>query len=162
MVNTRKARSSDLKTIVSLWKQLSSHHASFAPRNQSLAPHLASRPGAAMSFATWARKHIGSRNGVVFLAEMDARPVGYCLLFIRHIPLISRVTKLGHIADLLVLKECRGQGISSKLKNEAMQWFRRKGIKYISLNVPEKNRVPQSIYKKWGFFPFMVEMRKDL
>ena len=31
-----------------------------------------------------------------------------------------------------------------------------------NLNVLEKNRVPQSIYKKWGFFPYVVEMRKNL
>jgi GNAT superfamily N-acetyltransferase len=162
MLTIRRARRSDLKTIVSLWQQLSNHHATFAPSNKPLAPHVVRGPGAARSFSIWARKHIGSKSGVVFLAEVDAKPAGYCLVFIRRLPLISRVNKLGPIADLLLLKEFRGQGISSKLKNEAMQWFRKKGIKHVSLNVLEKNRVPQSIYKKWGFFPYVVEMRKNL
>jgi GNAT superfamily N-acetyltransferase len=158
----RKARRSDLKTVVSLWQQLMERHASFAPANKALAPHLASRPGAAREFSAWARKHIGSRSGIVLLAEVEERPVGYCLIFIRRIPYFSRLKRVGHIGDLLVVKEFRGWGISSLLKEEALQWFRRKGIKHVALNVLEKNRVPQSIYKKWGFFPFVVEMRKNL
>src|SRR5277367_3861006 len=96
----RKARRSDLKTIVSLWKELAAHHSSFGPGNKELAPHLARRPGAAKNFASWARKHIGSRNGAVFLAEIDAKPAGYCLIFIRQGVSIARVNKFGYISDL--------------------------------------------------------------
>ena len=109
-----------------------------------------------------ARKYIGSKNGVVHLAEMGGKPAGYSLILIKQNPGVPRVSKIGYISDLFVKEEFRGRGISSKLTQEAMEWFRRKGIRYVSLNVLAENRAPQSIYKKWGFFPFVVEMRKNL
>ena len=162
MLTVRKARPSDLPAVVSLWKELSKHHAVFARDNRILRPHLSRRPDAAQNFARWARSYIGSKNGVVHLAEIGATPAGYSLIFIKRNPPVSKIAKIGYVSDLLVKMEFRGRGVSSALKNEAMKWFRQKGVKYVSLNVLADNRVPQSIYRKWGFFPFVLEMRKNL
>jgi GNAT superfamily N-acetyltransferase len=162
MLTIRKACRSDLKTLVSLWKEFAKYNAALAPANKALRPHLKRRRDAAKKFAVWSRKYIGSKNGVVFLAEMDGRPVGYSLVFIKRNPLTSRISTLGYISDLFVREDFRGKGISSKLTNEVIKWFRRKGIRHLSLHVLEVNHVPRSIYKRWGFFPFVIEMRKDL
>jgi GNAT superfamily N-acetyltransferase len=162
MLTIRKARRSDVKTLVAMWKEFAKYNVSLAPGNKVLAPHLKRSSNAARTFAIWARKHIGSRNGVVFLAEMDRRPAGYSLVFIRRNPVIARINTFGYISDLFVREEFRGQGISSKLKNEVTKWARRKGLRHLSLHVVDVNRVPKSIYERWGFFPFVIEMRKDL
>ena len=162
MLTIRKARRSDLDALVSLWKELSEHHVSFGRRDRNLTPHLRQRPDAARVFAAWARKHVGSRKGVVYLAEVDGKPAGYTLVFIKRNPFHSKVREIGFIDQLLVKGKFRGRKISSALFREAMVWFRRKRIRHLSLFVMERNRIPQSIYRKWGFFPFVVEMRKNL
>lgn len=162
MLKIRKARLADLQTLVSLWKQLSRHHVGFGADSRALRPHLSRRQDAARNFAKWVQQYIGSRSGVVYFAEVDGRPVGYSLIFIKQNLAISKVNRVGYISDLFVKEGFRGQGIGSKLTNEALKWFRGKGIRHVSLHVLEKNRRPQSIYRKWGFFPFLVEMRKNL
>ena len=99
---------------------------------------------------------------MIQLATMDGKPAGYSLVFIKTNPFNSRIRKIGLIDHLFVKKELRGRKISSALVREAITWFRRKGIRHLSLFVLERNRIPQAIYRKWGFFPFVVEMRKNL
>jgi GNAT superfamily N-acetyltransferase len=96
------------------------------------------------------------------LAEVDGNAVGYSFIFIKPNPFSLKITKLGYIDHLLVKQEFRGQGISSALNSKAMGWFRRKRIRHLSLHVLEPNKTAQAIYRKWGFFPFVVEMRKNL
>ena len=158
----RKARRSDLQAVVSLWRIFTKYLREIGSRTPVLRPHVRMRRDAPKEFARWARKQIGSKNGVVFLAESEGKPVGYCLIFIRTLPSMSMIGKIACIGDLFVLEELRGQGISTMLKDEAVGWLRRKGIRHVTLFVLERNRIPQAIYKKWGFVPFVIEMRKNL
>lgn len=76
--------------------------------------------------------------------------------------MFSAIEKLGCLGYLFVLEKFRGQGISTKLKDKGFAWLRRKGIQFVILNVLEKSRTPQAIYRKWGFTPFGVDMRRKL
>ena len=158
----RKAQLSDIPVIVSLWRELANHHARFARRDSKLAPHLRRQPNEPSLFAAWARKQIRSRNGAVYLALMDGKPIGYSLVFIKTNRFNPEIRRIGFIDHLHVTKQFRGRRISSALTGETIAWFRAKGIRYVSLNVLEPNRTPQAIYRKWGFFPFAMEMRKNL
>ena len=93
---------------------------------------------------------------------MDSRLVGYCLIYLKQNPSDPKADKLGFIDHLIVKKNFQGRRISSALTREAFAWFRGKGIRHLSLFVMENNRIPQAIYRKWGFFPFVIEMRKSL
>lgn len=160
----RKARRSDLNIIVSLWKAFMKHQRETIARDKVLLPFARMKPDMAKHFASWARKKIGSRDGVIFLAETDGgQAVGYSLFLTFTVPpMFSAVDKLGVLGYLFVLEKFRGQGISTKLKDEGFAWLRRKGIQFVMLTVLEKNRTPQAIYKKWGFAPFVVDMRRKL
>ena len=164
MVNIRKARRSDVKTVVSLWKAFIDHQQRILARDNSFLPLVRMKSDTARHFASYARKKIGSRDGVIFLAEAEkGQAVGFSLLLIFKIPpQFSAIEKLGCLGYLFVLEKFRGRGISTKLKDEGLRWLRRKGIRFVMLTILEKNRRPQSIYKKWGFAPFAVDMRKTL
>lgn len=164
MVTIRKARRSDVKTIVSLWKAFVKHQHGILARDEDFSPLTRVKPESAKHFAFFARKQIGSRDGVIFLAETDdGQAVGYSLLLIFKIPpQFSAVENLGCLAYLFVLERFRGQGISTKLADAGFEWLRRKRVRFVMLTVLEKNRKPQAIYKKWGFVPFAVDMRKKL
>lgn len=158
----RKARRSDIPAILSLWRELVDHATGFGRRDRRLAPLLLGGRKASRTFVAWVRKNIGSRNGVVYLAEVDGNAVGYIVIFIKPNPFSLKITKLGYIDHLLVKQEFRAQGISSALNSKAMGWFRSKRIRHLALHVLEPNKTAQAIYLKWGFFPFVVEMRKNL
>jgi GNAT superfamily N-acetyltransferase len=164
MVTIRKARRSDVKTVVFLWKAFVKHQQGIFTHDKAFSAFARLKADSAKHFASWARKQIGSKNGVIFLAEVDGgEAVGYSLLVIFKVPpMFSPVEKLGCLAYIFVLEGFRGKGISTKLKDEGLDWLRRKGIRFVMLTVLEKNRVPQAIYKKWGFLPFAVDMRKSL
>jgi ribosomal protein S18 acetylase RimI-like enzyme len=146
----------------SLRAELADYHTAFVRRYRQLAPHLHEGPEATQHFAALVRRIIGSKKGIAYLAEVDGKPIGYSFAYIKPNPFKPKAAKLGYIEDLYVKKEFRGQGIGSALTRETVAWFRGKGIKYLSLNVLAKNQAAQAIYRKWGFFPLAVEMRKNL
>ena len=98
----------------------------------------------------------------VYIAEVDGEVVAYALIFIMTLPPIPRLRRLGYISDMYVKEKYRSLGIASKLYEEATKWFRRKGIKHLSLIVLKGNDLAHSIYEKWGFFDNFVEMRKRI
>ena len=157
-----KAKLSDVPVVIALRQELAAYHIAFARRDRKLAPHLHEGSGAVRHFAALVQKVIKSHKGIVYLAEVNGRPAGYSFAYIKPNPLKPMASRLGCIDDLYVRKEFRGQRIGSALTRKTIAWFRGKGIRHLTLNVLEQNRTAQGIYRKWGFFPLAVKMRKNL
>lgn len=163
MITIRAARLADIRTVTELWKEfMKDQEEIVTQRNPKSRPFLVRLPDAVKNFADWASKNIRGRTGRVYIAEVDGKPAGYSLISIRIRPPIARLRRLGYIDDLFVKKEYRGLGISSKLKDEATRWFRKKGIRHVALVVGKGNEPAHSIYEKWGFFDYHVEMRMKI
>jgi ribosomal protein S18 acetylase RimI-like enzyme len=162
MLTIRKAKRSDVSALSTLRQELADYHIAFARGHRELAPHLHEGSGAVRHFAGLARKVIKSKTGIVFLAEVNGKPVGYSLAYIKSNLLKPKASRLGYIDDLYVRKEFRGQHIGSAITRRTIAWFRGRGIRHLTLNVLEQNRAAQAIYRKWGFFPLSVKMRKNL
>lgn len=163
MLTARKARRSDLKIVYPLWKEFVRTLDDLAIGNKTLGLHLERKRGAPEDFTWWAEQYIASKHGAVFLAEMDGKPAGYAFIYIlRRDSGYPKINLFGYIEDLFVREEFRGHGISSRLMQESMKWFRARKVRHISLHVLDENKIPKSIYRKWGFFPFITEMRKDI
>jgi GNAT superfamily N-acetyltransferase len=159
----RKANLSDVPKIMELWKEFMEHYDNVLIReNKSLEPYLKKKKSAAQKFRKFARKAIRSKNEAIFMAEVDGKPAGYCLMFIQKNNPIYEIEKLGYISDLFVRKEYQGMGISSRLKDEAFKWFKKKGIKYLAINVLKDNKHAHRVYEKWGFFDFSIRMERDI
>ncbi len=158
----RKATLKDVPMIVEMWEGFMDEH-SVMVRDKELKykeqDEFAENRGD--NYKEFISGFIEKGNGAIFIAEED-EAVGYCLVFIKDNIPIFKVKKLGYASDLFVKKEFRGKGISSKLVEEALKWFKEKGLKHISLQTYCSNDKARSIYKKMGFFEYKVEMRKKL
>lgn len=60
------------------------------------------------------------------------------------------VEKTGYLGELFVLKEYRGKGISTKIKDVFLEFLKCKKIKICRIDVNPENNA-QEVYKKWGF-----------
>jgi len=70
--------------------------------------------------------------------------------------------KYGRINTVYIEEKFRSKSISSKLKDEAFKWFKKKYITRVSLNVFPDNEKAISAYKKWGFSTGLIEMRMSV
>ena len=122
----------------------------------------AKRDDMGKKYATFIGTYIGKKNGVIFLAIENRTVVGYILVFIKDEIPIYKCKQIGYISDLYIKSGFRSQGLSSKLKNQAIAWFKRKNISYIAVPLYLANKTAHSIYKKWGFFDYKVEMRMKI
>ena len=57
----------------------------------------------------------------------------------------------GHLGQIAVTKIERGKGYGNKLMEQALGFFRTKGMKRVGLYVETKNQIAISLYEKYGF-----------
>ena len=163
MVIIRNACLKDVENIIDLWKEfMKNHQITILKVNPKLKPHLIKKKTGSRIFSRHIKRYIKSKNGNVNVAEVKGKLVGYSLFYIKENIPVYKLKKVGYFSDLYIIKEFRGQKISSKFKNIALKWFKRKGIKYASIEVNTDNKLAYSIYKKWGFVDFHTELRKKI
>jgi GNAT superfamily N-acetyltransferase len=159
----RKAKLSDAPAILELWKEFIKYHSEvLIKKEKRLIPHLKNKKDAPELFLKYVKKCIRSKNYLINVAEDGNKLIGYSLLQIRNTIPIFKIEKTGHFCDLFVKKEYRGKKISSKFKEEAIKWFEKKGVKYLSIQVYPGNEHAHNIYKNWGFFDYHIEMRRKI
>lgn len=163
MVTVRKARLKDVDTITQLWEEFMKQHDSIVLKeNPKLKPYLLKKSKAAEAFKRFATNCVWSKNAVIYIAEVSGRPAGYSLSFIKkNIPVFS-LEKIGYMSDIFVRPEYMGKGISSMLKKETIKWFKKKGLKHVSIMVNAENKHAYNIYRKWGFLNYHLEMRMKI
>ncbi len=159
----RKAKLSDVPGIVDMWRDFMKEHNCIVTRaNPKLKPYTILSRDAREEFRSFAIKKIRSRNGRVVVAEEDGRMVGYALFFIKKGPPVYTKKIFGYISDLFVKRDFRKKGISSLFREEAIKFFRKKGIKHSSIMVSPTNTHARNVYKKWGFQEYHIEMRRKI
>jgi ribosomal-protein-alanine N-acetyltransferase len=83
------------------------------------------------------------------VAERDAEVIGY---------VVGDVTPnhgrdIGHIKDLAVREDARGEGLGRRLLTEALGVLAAGGARVVKLEVRTDNEVAQSLYRDVGFEP---------
>lgn len=159
----KKANSEDIPKIVDLWLEFMKEHDKIIINENSLLKEYEIKDeNMGDSYSEFLKTHIESEEGVVFTAEENGEIIGYALIFIKDEIPIYKNKKIGIISDLYVKKDFRNHGISSKLKDKSIGWFKEKGIKFISAPLYPDNKFTHSLTKKWGFIDYKVEMRKKI
>jgi len=163
MVRIRKARLEDVPVLERMEESYARDQRKLVLKeNPKLRPYMQRRQGQAREIRKWLRKCIRSTNTLVFLAELEGEPIGFSVISIQTNPPIRRLRRHGSIDLLYVEKVHRGQGVSSSMMKVALAWFQRRGVRHLSLQVINDNRLARAIYDKWGFYDFFVEMRRAL
>lgn len=163
MIKVRKAKLKDVDNIVILWNEfMEGHDKIVLKKTPQLKQFLIRKKNAAEIFRKFVKKNIMSKNGMVYLAEANNEPAGYSLVLIKSNIVVYKIKKVGYISDLYVRKDYRKNHISSRFKELAIKWLKENKIKHVSIAVHKENEVAYSIYKKWGFIDYHVELRKKI
>lgn len=101
-------------------------------------------------------------NRKIFIALEDDKIVGYIYIKITSFSESPEKDIEALIDGLYVLEEYRGRNIATMLIEKAKSWAIDNNVKYISLNVLEKNEIAKKLYFKLGFETFSINLRKEL
>lgn len=118
----RKAKSTDVASLYALEGELFSHE-NFPLSRGSFSYHVA--------------------NNMLYLAEIDAKIVGYVLV------LVKRITP--KLYSIGVKESYRGKKISQKLLEAVSRELLSLGFKHLLLEVRTDNEIAIALYKKIGF-----------
>ncbi|MEJ8547083.1 GNAT family N-acetyltransferase [Brevibacillus borstelensis] len=101
-----------------------------------------------------------SRFGVVYVAlDSASRPIGYALASLKK-DLVAEIL-LGHIDELYVTPEYRGQHTAKALVAEMNGWFQRQDVSAVSVHVDVENMAAQNFWEKIGFEKEFFVMSSD-
>ena len=163
MVKIRIGTLKDISQIIGLWKDfMEEHDQDVAKRNKLLKEQIIKSKTGASKFRTHIIELLKKKKGRLIVAEENGILVGYNLAQIKKEIPVFKLKRFGLIADLYVQKEFRGQGIATQFKDEAVKWFKRNKIKYMSITVYPDNPHAYKIYQKWGFSDYKINMRKKI
>ncbi len=162
MLKVRKAGLEDIPSVVEMWKEfVDFQDSAVLESNLELEPYIKKKANAEDGYRDFLREKL-SEEGAVLLAEHSGKPVGYMLVFsLKEVP-IFELEKVGMISDLFVREGFRGQKISSMLKDEAFKWFRENGVEHVTVPAQYSNARARTIYRKWGFMDYKVQMRRKI
>ena len=81
----------------------------------------------------------------IFVAELDARPIGYITSRIDH------EGKIGSIPNLAVLPSHRGQGFARSLIDAAVAYLKQAGMTHVRIETLAGNEIGEAFYTSYGF-----------
>lgn len=70
--------------------------------------------------------------------------------------------QIGYLGFMFVHPDCRGRGLVGDILSGLEQWLVSKDVCALHLDVFAENQAAISAYKKAGFTPYLVDMRKML
>lgn len=149
----RKATKQDVSAIAVLSKELENEG------NKNLAKEFR------IVDASYTKKvlleRLAGEHFLTLVVEKNKKVVGYMLNRIDAVSERVKNMKQGKINEIYIIKKFRGKSVASQLFDEAMVWFKKNKCAYVQLYVYESNPAKE-IYKKWGFQPFAMTMKKKL
>ena len=88
----------------------------------------------------------------ITVVKNNGKYIGYC---------ISTITDdNGELASLHVDEKYRGNGIGKELVDIHIEWMNQKNCKGMGVTVSQENKATIGFYKKLGFYPNTLYMRK--
>lgn len=151
-VTIRRAQQSDIDSLVTLWQEIADYHAELDPR-------FALASDARTKYREHLTRLLGDDNWRVFIAEEDGNAIGFITGTVRENPIFAQ-RWAGHISDAFVTARYRRRGVGEQLVRVIGDWFRERNVDYLELGAASFNPVAQSFWRKMGFEPYMIRMRK--
>ncbi|MCJ7695131.1 MAG: GNAT family N-acetyltransferase [Anaerolineaceae bacterium] len=98
----------------------------------------------------------------VFIAEQDGKILGFGLGRLRRLAPYQGGSLVGDYADLYIIKEARRLGLSKKLNELMIQWFKDNGATSVEGQVLYKNDPSRQMLEAIGFKIEIIQMRLEL
>lgn len=153
-----EAKRRDLSSILKLQMDLSDYHKEidfkYYKSGKEKKNHLKKR---LLKFFAKQRK-----NQKILVAKTDNKIIGFLNVGIHKSFSYCREKRIGEIYQTYIDKKFRRKGIGKLLFREIFNWFKKRKIKFVEVQVDARNYIAISAYKKYGFFEFQKRMRLDL
>jgi GNAT superfamily N-acetyltransferase len=109
-------------------------------------------------------KRIDKEGGAIVVAADGAEVIGMmCFIIEQPQPYLrAEVAEVGWVTELVIDERHRGQGIGTRLLEEAERLARDKGIGRLMIAAIVGNRIARQAYERFGFRPAVLELVKDL
>ena len=147
-----KAKPKDLPKVIPLWKEMILFHYQRDKAFQLI-------NGAEKIFEDYLKSCLqDSENNILLLAEKDNNTIGYCFAKTSNRPPIFEKCSCGIITDISVTDKFRRTGVGRLLFKEAKEWFSKKEINLIQLDISAVNEVSRAFWERMGFKPYMITM----
>ena len=151
-LRVRAARHADVPALAAIWQELMELHEHTDER-------FALAEDAVVRWRALAHEILGRDDGFLQMAELDGRPVGFCLGWLAKNPAIYKVSEVGFISEIAVTASCRRQGVGRALIDSARTWFRAHRVQEFQLSTAVWNKDAQSFWVANGGAPLLVRYR---
>ena len=99
----------------------------------------------------------------LFLVSVDKNKiVGFMIARIIFHKEGKKIYPEGKLSEIFVTENYRGKGIAEAMWQQALKWFKDNKVKVLQLHVFAGNTKPIAIYKKWGFKPMGIIMKRKI
>lgn len=100
-----------------------------------------------------------TRNAIVLIAEIDGVAVGCGLGQIKENDPCYNESHYGYVGLMYVDESQRGKNVGGSIVQELTNWFRSQDINEVRLKVYANNSGAVRAYERYGFEPYIQEMR---
>ena len=108
------------------------------------------------------KKSFKDKNTNILVVEIEGKLAGYSWMHVHLLGYLKPKKEVGYIEEFFLTEEFRSKGISTKLMNETIKWFKQRKVEFVGLRVFSKNKNVVGVYEKFGFEPFSVDMKKRI
>ena len=143
-MNIREATIEDVPEMANLWLELMNYHKDH---------HLVfiAKENAKKLIEDDLRNRIENTESRLFIAETENELSGFISCSFRIVQHIMIYNRRGYIAETVVSKKFRGQGIGKLLFERAKEWFEEENADHIELQVSLKNDGAMNFWGSQGF-----------
>jgi GNAT superfamily N-acetyltransferase len=110
-------------------------------------------------------ERVAKKDGCFLIAEdTNGGALGWAAVHQddNNVYVVAEERTYGHIAELYVTEDARGQGVGRALIAACEDWARQRGLKVMMLGVLPGNTHADRIYKRMGYADYVVLKRKYL
>jgi ribosomal protein S18 acetylase RimI-like enzyme len=146
-IKYREAVEPDIPRIVELWNEFFDFH-------KVRDPFFSRSKEGPENFGKFILENLRKDNAMVYVAEIEGEIVAHLLATIQSYPPAFETKRYGLINDLAVTSAYRRLGIGEHLFTMAKDWFEKRGVKRIEIEVAIANEVSTSFWTKMGLKPY--------
>jgi ribosomal protein S18 acetylase RimI-like enzyme len=154
-VTIRDAREDDLEDVDDLWEQLAKHH-------EGISDRLLLASDSKKKWSKYLRERFAEISTKLIVAEENGEIVAFMLCLLEPNVPVYRERQIGVISDVYVMEELRRRGLTKRMLDFAVVWFRKNKVRTVRLNVAAANLEARAAWRMIGFEPLMIDKRLDL
>src|SRR5713101_5319538 len=149
-IDIRAAKPADIAAVEPLWTALYKHQ-----KEHGMLLDLS-----ASSFSQWAdaMKPALGRFTCLFIAERNAKPIGFLAGNLRTFPPYFGGHLIGFVSEVFVADAHRGKQVGRDLIETALRWFKAQHAHRVELQVVMNNAGARKLYNKLGWTEELVQM----